>query len=164
MNGQGQQLHVWTFGLKSGWFFILTSVEDSHADQRKQKAFALRHTCSGYLYYGTSAGLLSGPAVKLYVFMLLVARTNRSINEQDLARRLGTDEESIRATLLELAARDLVQIRNLGVKSWISKLLRSSVFISTQNRVDTHRNHGISAKIDIREKLLADIAKTFSRD
>ncbi len=104
---------------------------------------------------------LSGPAVKLYVFMLLVARTNRSINEQDLARRLGTDEESIRATLLELAARDLVQIRNLGVEimdikaAEIQRIYRPKT-ASTPTEITESQQ-----KFDIREKLLADIAKTF---
>ncbi|MGI6326954.1 MAG: DnaD domain protein [Saccharofermentanales bacterium] len=104
---------------------------------------------------------LSGPAVKLYVFMLLVARTNRSINEQDLARRLGTDEESIRATLLELAARDLVQIRNRGVEimdikaAEIQRIYRPKT-ASTPTEITESQQ-----KFDIREKLLADIAKTF---
>jgi DnaD/phage-associated family protein len=104
---------------------------------------------------------LSGPAVKLYVFMLLVARTNRSINEQDLARRLGTDEESIRTTLLELAARDLVQIRNRGVEimdikaAEIQRIYRPKT-ASTPTEITESQQ-----KFDIREKLLADIAKTF---
>ena len=87
---------------------------------------------------------LSGPAVKLYVFMLLVARTNRSINEQDLARRLGTDEESIRATLLELAARDLVQIRNRGVEIMDIKAAEISVFIGPKPRRHPPKSRNLS--------------------
>ncbi|MGI6334796.1 MAG: DnaD domain protein [Saccharofermentanales bacterium] len=105
--------------------------------------------------------VLSGLAVKLYISMLLVARTDRSINEQDLARRLGTDEENIRATLLELAARDLVQIRNRGVEildikaAEIQRIYRPKTASTPTEIIESQQ------KFDVREKLLADIAKTF---
>jgi len=104
---------------------------------------------------------LDGLAVKLYLYMLLTARTGKPVTEQDLARRLGTDEDSIRAAILALAARELVVIQDKGlviqdVKAMeIERAYRPKTASTPLEAVAAQEKYGL------REKLLADISKTF---
>ncbi len=104
---------------------------------------------------------LNGLAVKLYIYMLLTARTGKTVSEQDLARRLGTDEESIRAAILELAARELVVIRDKGLT--IQDVKAMEIERSYRPKTASTPLEAVAAqdKFNLREKLLADVAKTF---
>jgi DnaD/phage-associated family protein len=104
---------------------------------------------------------LSGLAVKLYIYILLAARTGRHVTEQDLARRLGTDEDSVRAALLELATRDLVLIRDRGLE--ISDIKAAEIERTYRPKTASTPLEAVASqeKFNVREKLLADIAKTF---
>jgi DnaD/phage-associated family protein len=104
---------------------------------------------------------LNGLAVKLYIYILLAAHTRKHITEQELARRLGTDEENIRAAMLELATRDLIQIRDRGIEildikaAEIEKTYRPKTASAPLEVLAAQELHSV------REKLLSDIAKTF---
>ena len=104
---------------------------------------------------------LSGLAVKLYIYILLTARTRRSISEQDLARRLGADEDNIRAAMLELATRELIMIRDKGLE--IQDIKAAEIERSYRPKTASQPLEAIEAqdKFNMREKLMADIAKTF---
>lgn len=104
---------------------------------------------------------LSGLAVKLYIYILLAARTRRNVSEQDLARRLGSDEDSIRAAMLELATRDLVQIRDRGLEILDIKAIEIEKSYRPKTSTEPVEIQAAQAKFGVREKLLADIAKTF---
>jgi len=104
---------------------------------------------------------LSGLAVKLYIYILLAARTRRNVSEQDLARRLGSDEDSIRAAMLELATRDLIQIRDRGLEILDIKAIEIEKSYRPKTSTEPVEIQAAQAKFGVREKLLADIAKTF---
>jgi len=104
---------------------------------------------------------LSGLAVKLYVYILLAARTRRNVSEQDLARRLGSDEDNIRAAMLELATRDLIQIRDRGLEILDIKAIEIEKSYRHKTSTEPVEIQAAQAKYGVREKLLADIAKTF---
>ena len=104
---------------------------------------------------------LSGLSVKLYIYILLAARTRRHVTEQDLARRLGSDEETIRAAMLELATRDLIQIRDRGLEILDIKAMEIEKSYRPKTSSDPTEIQAAQEKFGVREKLLADIAKTF---
>lgn len=104
---------------------------------------------------------LSGLAVKLYIYILLAARTRRNVTETELARRFGSDEENIRAAMLELATRDLVQIRDRGLEILDIKAQEIEKSYRPKTSSEPLEIQAAQEKFGVREKLLADIAKTF---
>ncbi|MDD2578654.1 MAG: DnaD domain protein [Clostridia bacterium] len=106
---------------------------------------------------------LSGLSVKLYVYLLLSVRTGRTVSAQDLARRMGSDEESIRTALLELASWQLIDQQQeqdaviiQDIKSMeIERLYRPKTTNQPSEALDRQ------AKFSQREKLMGDINKTF---
>ena len=104
---------------------------------------------------------LSGLAVKLYIYLLLSVRAGRKVTEQEIARRLGTDEDSIRAALLEMATRDLILIRDRGLE--IVDIKAAEIERTYRPKTSTAPLEALAAqdKFGVREKLLVDIAKTF---
>lgn len=104
---------------------------------------------------------LSGLAVKIYIFLLFVARTERSVSEKDLARRMGEEEEIIKTALTELAGRDLIFLQE-------HKLQIADIKEAEIERIYRPRTSSEPAEIlekreqySRREKLMADISKTF---
>ncbi len=104
---------------------------------------------------------LSGLAVKLYIYILLACRSKRNVSEQDLARRLGVDEDGIRAAMLELATRDLIMIRDRGLEILDIKAAEIEKSYRPKTASLPTEVAAAQAKYGVREKLLADIAKTF---
>ncbi len=104
---------------------------------------------------------LSGLAVKLYIYMLLAARSRQKISEQELARRLGTDDDTIRTALLELATRDLVEIQDRGIM--IADIKAMEIERTYRPKTASTPTEAIASqeKFNVREKLMTDIAKTF---
>ncbi|MEA4890463.1 MAG: DnaD domain protein [Clostridiaceae bacterium] len=104
---------------------------------------------------------LSGLAVKIYLLLLFTVRSGRSIQEQDLARRLGEDSETIRAALMELASVELIAIKDRGLDimdvkaAEIERAYRPKTASAPLEIVQNQE------KFTVREKLMADIAKTF---
>lgn len=104
---------------------------------------------------------LSGLAVKIYLYLLLSAHSVRSITEQDLSRRLGQDSDTIHAALVELAAVELVVLRDRSLEivdikaAEIDRAYRPKTESSPQEMVKAQEKFGV------REKLMTDIAKTF---
>ena len=104
---------------------------------------------------------LSGLAVKIYLYLLLSARTARSITEQDLSRRLGQDNDAVHAALVELAAMELIAIKDRGLD--ILDIKAAEIERTYRPRTESSPQEIIKAqeKFGVREKLMADIAKTF---
>ena len=104
---------------------------------------------------------LSGLAVKIYLYLLLSAHSVRSITEQDLSRRLGQDSDTIHAALVELAAVELIALKERSLEivdvkaAEIERAYRPKTESSPQEMVKAQEKFGV------REKLMADIAKTF---
>jgi DnaD/phage-associated family protein len=104
---------------------------------------------------------LDGLAVKIYIYLLLAVRKNRRITENDLARRMGTDKESIQVALLALSDLKLLDIKADGLeildvkaqeieRTYRPKTASTPLEIMSQNNVFTQR-----------EQLIHDISKTF---
>ncbi|MDW7657763.1 MAG: DnaD domain protein [Bacillota bacterium] len=104
---------------------------------------------------------LSGLAVKIYLFLLLTARTNRNITEQDLARRLGQDADTIRASLLELAAAELIALKERSVELMDVKAAEIERTWRRRTTSLPEENTQSQQRFAKREKLMADIARTF---
>ncbi|HBP38207.1 MAG TPA: DNA replication protein DnaD [Clostridiales bacterium] len=104
---------------------------------------------------------LGGLAVKLYVYLLLAARTGRGVSEQDLARRLGTDDDTFKAALLELVSRDLIAIKDKGLDILDIKAAEIERAYRPKTASAPLETASAQEKFNQREKLLADIAKTF---
>ena len=104
---------------------------------------------------------LSGLAVKIYLYLLLSAHSVRSITEQDLSRRLGQDSDTIHAALVELAAVELIALKERSLEivdvkaAEIERAYRPKTESSPQEIIKAQEKFGV------REKLMADIAKTF---
>ena len=104
---------------------------------------------------------LSGLAVKIYLYLLLSAHSVRSITEQDLSRRLGQDSDTIHAALVELAAVELIALKERSLEivdvkaAEIERAYRPKTESSPQEMIKAQEKFGV------REKLMADIAKTF---
>jgi len=104
---------------------------------------------------------LEGLAVKVYIYLLLTARTSHSIGDADLARRMGTDIEQIKVAVLALAAANLVVIHEKSLEivdikaQEIDKAYRPRTASTPVEALDNQ------AQFTVREKLMADIAKTF---
>ncbi len=104
---------------------------------------------------------LSGLAVKLYVYILLAARTGRHVTEQDLGRRLGADAGDIQSAIIELASRELLAIKDKGLDILDIKAAEIERTYRIKTASTPLEAAAASEKFSAREKLLADIAKTF---
>jgi DnaD/phage-associated family protein len=104
---------------------------------------------------------LDGLAVKLYIYFLLTARSGNSVTEQDLARRLGTEPDAIRSAILELASRGLVALKDKGLEILDIKAAEIEKTYRIKTASTPLEAAEAQAKFTLREKLLADIAKTF---
>lgn len=104
---------------------------------------------------------LSGLAVKIYLFLLMTARTNRSITEQDLSRRLGENNDLIKTALLELAQAELLTIsgRSIELTDIKAKEIERTYRVRTSSELA--ENGETDPRFAKREKLLTDISRTF---
>lgn len=104
---------------------------------------------------------LSGLAVKLYLYLLMTARNSRQASESDLARRMGTDIDTIKAANLELAQSGLVVIHDRSLEITDIKASEIERTYRPRTSVLPTENLESEARFSIREKLMKDIAKTF---
>ncbi len=104
---------------------------------------------------------LSGLAVKIYLFLLLTARTSRSITEQDLARRLGEDNDTVKAALLELASGELLILKDRSIELNDVKTKEIERTYRLRTASEPLEKAGDSQRFSKREKLMSDIARTF---
>lgn len=104
--------------------------------------------------------VLGGLALKVYVYGLLIVRSKKNITENELSTRMGTDNETIKAALTELASHDLITFTEKGfdfndVKTQeIEKIYKLK---TSQPPIDLLS----SAIFSEREKMMSDINKTF---
>ncbi len=104
---------------------------------------------------------LSGLAVKIYLYALFCARTKHALTETDMARRMGEEPDMIKAALTELAAAELIALKDRGFDfldikaAEIEKIFRPKTASTPLEALAEQQ-----ARPD-REKLMADIAKTF---
>jgi DnaD/phage-associated family protein len=104
---------------------------------------------------------LSGLAVKAYLLLVMTARTRRSLSEQDLARRLGHDSDTVRSALIELASKELIKLSEKEIEvadikaAEIERIYRPKTTSMPQEAIASQE------KFSQREKLMADIARTF---
>lgn len=104
---------------------------------------------------------LGGLAVKLYLYALFCVRTRHALTEGDLARRMGEDTDTVRAALAELAAANLILLRDKGfefidIKAMeIEKTFRPKTASTPLEALSDQKAQ------PVREKLMTDIAKTF---
>ncbi|MGI6299171.1 MAG: DnaD domain protein [Saccharofermentanales bacterium] len=104
---------------------------------------------------------LSGLAVKIYIYALLCTRSRRTLTESDLARRMGEENDMIKAALAELAAAELIELRDRGF-SFID-IKATEIEKNFRPRTTATPSEAVAAQkaLPIREKLMSDIAKTF---
>ncbi|MBP1757579.1 MAG: primosome, DnaD subunit [Firmicutes bacterium] len=104
---------------------------------------------------------LSGLAVKVYLYLLMTARNSRQASESDLARRMGTDIDTIKAANLELAQSGLLAIHDRSLEITDIKASEIERTYRPRTSVEPSEHHENEARFSIREKLMKDIAKTF---
>lgn len=104
---------------------------------------------------------LGGLAVKIYLFLLLTARTSRSLTEQDLTRRLGQESDAVKAALLELAGSELIVLKERSIE--VADIKAAEIERTYRPRTASlpQESEQASERFDKREKLMADIARTF---
>ncbi|NLO34901.1 MAG: DnaD domain protein [Clostridiaceae bacterium] len=104
---------------------------------------------------------LSGLAVKIYLFLLLTARTSRNLTEQDLTRRLGQEQDEVRAALLELAGAELIVLKERSIE--VADVKSAEIERTYRPRTASlpAETDQAQQRFDKREKLMADIARTF---
>lgn len=104
---------------------------------------------------------LDGLAVKVYLYLLLAVRSRRDVTETDLARRLGSDVDAVRAALLALSGTGLIEIREKGVA--ILDIKAAEIDKAYRPKTASTPLEAIAAQDQspVREKLMADIARTF---
>ncbi len=104
---------------------------------------------------------LSGLAVKVYIFLLMTARNSRQTTEADLARRLGSDPDTIKAATLELAQAGLLVIHDRSLELTDIKASEIERTYRPRTSMPPAENEQDINRFTLREKLLKDIAKTF---
>jgi len=104
---------------------------------------------------------LNGLSVKIYLFLLMTARTNRSITEQDLACRLGQDTDAVRAALMELAGAGLIVLHERSVELTDIKAIEIERTWRPKTASMPGETDQVQQRFAKREKLLTDIARTF---
>lgn len=105
--------------------------------------------------------ILSGLAVKAYLLLVMTARTHRSLSEKDLARRLGRDLDTVRGALIELASKELIKLSEKEIE--VSDIKAAEIERIYRPKTTSMPQEAIAAqeKFSQREKLMADIARTF---
>jgi len=104
--------------------------------------------------------VLGGLAVKIYIYGLLIVRSRKTITENELSTRMGTDNEAIKTALTELASHELITFTEKGFEfndikaQEIEKLYRPRTSQPPANLLS-------STVLSEREKMMADISKTF---
>jgi DnaD/phage-associated family protein len=104
---------------------------------------------------------LDGLSVKLYIYLLLAARSGKPVTEIDLARRLGAEAAQIQSSLQELAGRGLIAMRDKGLE--IQDIKAAEIEKSYRQKTASTPLEATASqeKYSLREKLMSDIAKTF---
>ncbi len=104
--------------------------------------------------------VLSGLSVKIYIYGLLVARSRKSVTENEICTRMGADSETVKAALTELASHELIAFTEKGFEycdikaQEIEKLYRPRTSKEPAEALS-------SAVLSEREKMMSDISKTF---
>jgi DnaD/phage-associated family protein len=104
---------------------------------------------------------LSGLAVKVYLYLLMTSRNSRQTTEADLARRLGSDPDTIKAANLELAQNGLLIIHDRSLELTDIKASEIERIYRPRTSMPPAENAEADSRFAVREKLLKDIAKTF---
>lgn len=104
--------------------------------------------------------ILGELATKLYIYGLLVIRSRRIISENELATKMGTDYETIRAALVELSTHDLVTLTDKGFT--INDIKSQEIEKIYKLRTSQDPTNLLSEiTLSEREKMMSDINKTF---
>ncbi len=104
---------------------------------------------------------LSGLAVKLYLYLLMTARNHRTVSETDLARRMGSDLDTIKSTNLELAQAGLLVIHDRSLELCDIKAAEIERTYRPRTSAPPTENGENTERYDKREQLMREIAKTF---
>lgn len=104
---------------------------------------------------------LSGLAVKLYIYLLLAVRSNKDVSEQDLARRMGVEEEAVKTALLELSSCELLRLQDNHIHVEDIKAIEIDRIYRPKTSSAPSEAIAAQEKFSVREKLMADISKTF---
>lgn len=104
--------------------------------------------------------VLDGFAVKVYVYFALIAKNNTQISDDDLAKRLGSDTDSVKAALTELASYGLINIDENGFT--VIDIKSREMEKIYKPKTSTNPSDIISgSKFAERNKVVSDINKTF---
>lgn len=104
---------------------------------------------------------LSGLAVKVYLYLLMTARNHRQVSESDLARRLGSDVDTIKSANLELAQAGLLVIHDRSLELCDIKAAEIERTYRPRTSAPPTENNEHSERYNKREQLMKEIAKTF---
>ncbi len=104
---------------------------------------------------------LSGTAVKCYLFLLLSARTNRTMTRDELARRLGEEQERIQTALLELAAAELIQLSDQHIQLNDIKAAEIERIYRPKTASMPRETDQAQKRFEQRERLMSDLSRTF---
>lgn len=104
---------------------------------------------------------LSGLAVKIYIYALFCTRSRHALTEGDLARRMGEETDMVKAALAELAAAGLIELRDRGFT--FIDVKAAEIEKNFRPRTAATPSEAVAAQkaMPVREKLMADISKTF---
>ncbi len=104
--------------------------------------------------------VLGGLAVKIYIYGLLVVRSRKTITENELSTRMGTDNETIKTALTELASHELITFTEKGFD--FNDVKAQEIEKIYKPRTSQTPLNLLSATIlSEREKMMSDISKTF---
>lgn len=104
---------------------------------------------------------LSGLAVKLYLYLLMTARNHRQVNESDLARRMGSDLDTIKSANLELAQAGLLIVHDRSLEICDIKAAEIERTYRPRTSAPPTENGEQTDRFNKREQLMKEIAKTF---
>ncbi|MHB1483415.1 MAG: DnaD domain-containing protein [Saccharofermentanales bacterium] len=104
--------------------------------------------------------VLGGLAIKIYIYSHLLIRTRKIITENELAAKMGTDYETVKAALIELATHDLVSLTEKGFT--INDIKSQEIEKIYKLRTSQDPTGLLSeSTVSEREKMMSDINKTF---
>lgn len=104
--------------------------------------------------------ILDGLAVKIYVYGILVARSKKDVPNKDFAARFGTDTETVKAALAELASYGLIDFTDKGFV--ITDIKAKEIDKIYKPKTSQMPSQIIKENITTeREKMISDISKTF---
>ena len=104
--------------------------------------------------------VLNGLAIKVYIYGLLLVRSRKTITESELSTRMGTDNETVKAALAELASHELITFTDKGFdfNDIKAQEIEKIYNLKTSRAPSTLLS---STLLSEREKMMADISKTF---